>query len=375
MANGTGTATSYSFGASGYEIDMEDMIQQLSPLDVPFQGGAGGGDPDLVLPTGGVTETAYNWQDELLLIPRSTLGAAVADAVVTTVTVAAGDKLKFQPGHILQIDAEWLIVSSYGSGDVLNVVRGVSGTAAAHSSGAAVVGVGTALGEGATPPTPKFNDRTPRQNFTQIFGPTAVAITGTDQAVRKYGVPNEFAKQAGNRMSEMAIDREQAIIYGARFNDTGNQRRAFGGILFFVQTNVDLTTTTLTEAAYLAHLQSLYDIGGTPELSVMGSKQKRLMSGFTSAGTVQVQLPSNQRGAVVEVFDSDFGTIRLKLHRWFKTPDLVTFRRDQAVNCTLRPLQLEPLGKTGDFSQSQLVAEWGFKFYRERHAGRFSALT
>lgn len=375
MANFTGVGTTYSYGSQNYPIDMEDLIQLMSPMDIPFQGGANGGDPSLALPTGGVTETQYNWQDELLLTPRSTLGAAITDTTGTDIQVAAGDQLKFEPGHVIQIGGEWLLVTAYAATDHLTVVRGVSGTAATALINATIIGVGRAGQEGGDPPAARANDRVPRNNFTQIFGPTQVASSRTDLAVRKYGVTNEFAKQAGNRMKELAVDYEQALIYGSRFNDTGNKRRAMGGLAFFMDQNVDSSTTTLTEAALLAELQTIYDAGGSPEMVVGGSKQTRVISGFLSAGTLQVQRADGVRGTNVTAFESPFGTIAVKMHRWFKVGDLLIFRRDQAQRCVLSPMQLEPLAKTGDSQKAMIVAEYGFKFYRARHAGRFSALT
>lgn len=267
-------------------------------------------------------------------------------------------------------------VTAYGATDHLTVTRGFSGSAAAHTTvGTPIVVTGQALPEGSAPGTAKFNDRTSRQNYTQIFGPIAVATSATDLVVQKYGVANEYAKQAANRMKELAISLEQAIIYGPKLNDNTNKWRSFGGMTSWIQTNIDSSTTSLTEALFLAQVQACWDAGGQPDFAVMGSKQKRVMSAFTSAGTIYVDRPDMQRGTRVDVFESDFGTQQLKLHRWFNTPDLIIARRDQFQVCTLRPLTFEPLAKVGDYDQGQIVMEKGFKVYRERHAARFSVLT
>lgn len=374
MATGSAApSTTYNL-ATGIKLDMEDLIYLMSPTDTPFTGGGSGMSDDITLPTGPATEKKVEWLDEVLLLPKSTVQTN-QDNSQTTLIVASGDKFNFQVGSIVRIGDEFQRVTSYGSGDTLNVSRAWSGAAAAHSSGAVVTGTGTVLPEGSVPPTAKFNDRTARNNITQIFGPTAVSTSRTDQVVQKYGVPNEFFHQGANRTKEMMVDFEQAVIYGAKVDDTANAQRQMGGMLSFITTNNDSSTTTLTEAKYLDHLQSLWDAGGSPEFSAMGSTQKRNVSAFTSAGTVQVQRADGTRGTDVEVFVSDFGTISLKLHRQMRKPDIITARRDQFRICVLSPLTFQMLGKTGDFDQGMLVMEKTLKVYKERFAGRFSTLT
>lgn len=85
--------------------------------------------------TGG-TLTLWYW-DELLSPSQSTLGSALTATATTVILSTAGPA---QPGDVIQIDAETMIVQYTSSGGLhYNVARGSHGsTAVAHTSGSAV---------------------------------------------------------------------------------------------------------------------------------------------------------------------------------------------------------------------------------------------
>lgn len=370
----TGRATTFDLTVGLY-LDIESLIHVLSPFDTPLLGQYGA-DGRSALSAHPCFEKKVEWLDEALLTPRSTV-AVLAITGATSVQVAAGDQLKFSTGDIILLGSEYMRVTGYGATDVLNVTRAYSGSAAQYAIGTPVVGVGTALPEGSDPENARYLDRSNRYNMTQIFGPTAVQVSGTENVVKKYGIEGttEFEKQVANRTKEMAVAIEQALIYGVRAEDTTNKWRTMGGLIYWIVTQVDSTTTTFSETSLLANLQTCYDAGGSPDRAVMGSKNKRIASGFTSSGVVQIQRPDNGRGTVVTYFDSDFGRLSFLLDRWCRTADVMVFSREQASIETLRPLVYENLAKTGDSMKGQVVCEKSFRFREELHAFRYSALT
>lgn len=375
---GVGKATAYDL-VQGVMLDIEDMIHLLSPLDTPLTGGIGA-DGRTAIPQGTCFEIKPEWQHEALLLPKSLLAAQITN-VGTTLTVTTGDGLKFSTGDVLLVDAEYLRVTA-GGVDAMTVTHAYGGsTAATHVTGATVLNLGQALAEGADPESARWQDRTGDYNWTQIFGPTAIQISGTENVVRKYGLggETEFQHQVANRTKEHWIQLEQAMLYGIRVNDTTNKWRSMGGLAYYLTTGngsvIDSSTTTFTESALLALLQSTYDNGGSPDRALMGSKNKRLSSGFLSSGTLQIMRPDNGRGTVVDYFDSDFGRVSLLLDRWVRTADVFVFEREQTQLTTLRPLVFEMLAKTGDSMKGQIVTEKSMKVRRYPHAGRFSALT
>lgn len=375
----TGKVTTYDLTV-GVIVDMEDMIHMISPSDAPIQQGVTGTGLSLIT-NGTCFEKKVEWLDEELLLPRSTAGAT-ATTGEGVLTVASGHQLRFSTGDVLLTKAnERLRVTGYGStADTLTVTRGFSSsTAATITSGDTITNYGQALAEGSDPENARSLDRTARNNYTEIFGPTAVQVSGTENVIRKYGLSGttEFDKQAANRIKEQFISVDQALLYGKALEDTTNKWRTMGGLVDFISTNVDSSTTTITEATFLTQLQAMYDAGGSGEslIAQVGSKQKKVISAWATSLTVNVNRGEDVRGQTVSTFVSDFGDVSIILNRNVRTADLFLYHRDQFQLCVLRPMQFEMLAKTGDSMKGQVLRECTAKVYRQAHAARFSALT
>lgn len=369
-----GAMTTYDLTV-GVQLEVEDLIYVISPFDVPLLGGQGS-DGRTVLSQDTIGEKKIEWLDETLLTPRTTLGATYITAD-TFIVVAAGERERFQTGDVILTRSEFMRVTGYGStADSLTVTRAYSGTATnAGVVGDQIVGVGSALPEGTDPPNARTRDRSNRFNYTEIFGPYQVQVSETENVVRKYGLPmSEFDYQIGNRTKEAMVAMEQAILYGTRVEDAANRWRSMGGFTFFITTNVDSSTTTITEALLLNQLQAAFNNGGNPDRIVVNPIQKRNISQFGSSNIRYVQ-NTNVRGQTVDAYESDFGQVSIVIDRWCRTQDLFIFARDQATVCTLRPLVFEMLAKTGDSIKGQVVGEKSLAFHRESWAARFSALT
>ena len=370
-----GTFQTYDL-ATGVKLDVEDAIWLISPFDVPLQGGMGA-DGRTALSVDSCFEKKVEWLDEVLLTPKTTVAAAVTLTTATNLVVAAGTGINFQTGDVLQIDAEQVQVTGYGStADNLTITRGFnSTTATTYAIGDTVIGVGSALAEGSDPPAARAVDRVDRFNYTQVFGPVAVQVSGTEQVVQKYGlVGTEFDHQVANRIKELAIGVEQSLINGIVSAGSATVGRTLGGFVNYISTNVDTTTTTLTDSAILTQMQAAFDAGGNPDRFMLGSKQKRVVSGLDSSN-IRYQQQTNTRGQVVEFYDTDYGRVSIILNRWCLVNQAFLFSREQATLLTLRPMQFEMLAKTGDSVKGQVVAEKSLRFRRQTHAARFNALT
>lgn len=370
----TGTFSTYDLTV-GVIVDIDPLITLLSPTEVPLQS-AVGSDGNTVLAQNSCFEKKVEWLDDTLLTPRSTV-AATATTGDTVLTVASGHQLRFSTGDALLIGAEQVRVTGYGTtADTLLISRAFAGTSAGTIANAAdIVNLGAILPEGSDPQNSRAQDRTNRFNYTQIFGPTSVVVSGSEQAVRKYGVnTTEFDYQAALRSKEEFIKVEQSLIYGTRTEDTTNKWRQMGGMTYYITTNVDSTTTVLTDTKLLDQLQTIYLAGGDPNRALIGAVQKRNISAFSSS-SIRYGRTDTGRGYTVEYFDSDFSRVDFVLHRRVRTSDLILFNREQAIIRTLRPFQFKMLGDTGDSTKGIIVGEKTLQFEAERWAGRFNALT
>lgn len=362
----------------GVIVDIDPLIRMLSPTDTPLQSGVGS-DGSTVLASDTCFEKKVEWQDDTILTPQTTTAASIIDGAVTDVTVAAGEQLRVAVGDVIQVENEKMRVTAYGATDHLTVTRGVFGTTAvAHTTvGTLITVIGAALPEGSDPGSVRSQDRNNRFNLTSIFGPTPVTVSGTEQAVRKYGLSTtEFDYQAAMRMKEEAIKLDQSLLYGTRFEDTGNQWRQMGGMNFYITTNVDSTASANTQTRVMDQLENCWKLGGNPNRALMASKQKRFFSTSTAFNSDVIRLGRTDpgRGQVVEYFDSDFGRVDLVLNRWMRPTDIIIFSREQATIKTLRPWQFKMLGDTGDSTKGMIVSEKTLKFEAERWAAKFTAL-
>jgi hypothetical protein len=386
------TSTSPAFTTydltTGIKLDIEDAIYLISPFDVPLQG-ALGADGRISLAQATCFEKKVEWLDETLLTPRTTQSATTALATTngTTLYSAAGAQLQFQTGDIILMDGEYMQITGYVSTTGWNVARG--GTTNANNLGTVVlstsaandviIGVGSALPEGSNPPAARAVDRTDRFNLTQVFGPYGVSVSQSEQAVQKYGLRStEFDHQVMNRTKEAFIAIEQAILYGLLSASAGGSdsplNRTMAGLTSFITTNVDSTSTQITDATLLPNLENCFDAGGTPDRIVLSSYQKRQLSQLNS-GDIRYPQELNVRGQVADYYESDFGRISVVLDRWCRKADLFIFSRDQAELNTLRPLSFEMLAKTGDAINGQVVGEKTLKFRRQSWAALMTALT
>lgn len=367
----TGTIKTYDLTA-GVKLDVENMIWLISPFDVPLLG-TQGADGRTALSQTTCFEKKIEWLDESLLTPRDTLAvnATTGDTYITV-----NNNLLFQTGDVLLVNAENMLVTGYGTTtNTLTVTRAYGGTTATTAAtSAVVVGVGQANAEGSDAGTARAQDRTDRYNLTQIFGPTPVQVSGSENAVQKYGLTGtEFDHQVSNRIKETFVSIEQAIMYGNRYDDA-TSKRTMGGFNYYIASNVDSSTTTLTDSALLTEIQNCYTAGGQPDRILVGPKQAQTISALGSSNIRYAQ-ETNARGQVVNYYDTDYGRLLKVLSRWVRTSDLFIFSRDQATVATLRPVQFEMLSKTGDSTKGQVVGEKSLYLRRESWSARFSALT
>lgn len=363
----------------GVKINMDEAIYLISPLDSPLINGLDA-DGAVILGSKPTDEIRFDWMDEDILVPRSTLNGAIlaADGFITLPSDA--ERLRFSTGDVLLLgdSNERARVTGYGvTTGTLTVTRGFAGTTAeGHASGDAVIGLGTSLAEGSDPEDARANDRVENNNFTQIFGPTKVHLSGTEQVVAKYGVANEFTHQVFNRTKENVISREQAYLYGVKYNSTASKIRTTGGFAHFITTNVDATSTQLTVAT-IEGLQELgYNKGGVADLLTCNPAALGDLNALNDSSRVRVDIDDPKRGRQrVLVVHTEYGDVTIVRNRYCRKNDAFLWARDQVVRRPLRPFTMEKLAKTGDSDAVQMLCEEGLQVKGEEHMGRFSALA
>jgi hypothetical protein len=381
-----GKVTSYDL-AVGVKINMDELIYMISPTDSPFINGIGT-DGRQLLSSSPVDQQEFKWMDEELLLPRATAaGTGAAGAGDTTITVSAADSYKFQVDDLLNIGEEDAVVNGAvkritainNTSGVINVSDWANGSAwpattAAHED--TIICLGTALVEGSDPGQSRTADRTIHSNYTQIFGPTPIHMSRTEQQVSRYGVSDEFAKQVYGRSVENVITREQAYLYGKPVNDTTNKRRSTGGLMNFITTNTDSSTTTLTITALEALMQKCYNAGGIPDLLIANPASFATLNAISDSGRVRTTIDDPRRGRVpVSSVFTEFGETQMVRNRWCHSESAFVVQKENISRRVMQPLVVEALAKTGDSDKVQILCEEGLQVKGQSHMARFTNLT
>ncbi len=371
----TGMATTYDLTV-GVVVNMDEAIYMLSPVDTPLLTGMGS-DGLTVIGSEPVDERVFSWMDDSILTPRSQL-AAVLTTTGTTVQVQSGHGTRFSGGDLITFKRDGAVnevarVTTITT-DVLTVTREWSGTGVQVASGELVVALGTALPEGSNPEQARATDRVENSNVTQIFGPTKVDLSRTEQQVRKYGVSNEFAHQLAQRMKENAIQREQAFLYGAKVDSTSLEARSTGGLRSFILSNLS-SSTQLTVTAIETVQQSAYNSGGFADVVMANPVAFSDLNDNNNTATVRETIDDPMRGRTrVQWVDTEFGSVLMARNRWMFPNDAFGITRENVRRRVIQPLIFERLAKTGDSDQGQIVCEEGLEVKGEEHLFRFHTL-
>jgi hypothetical protein len=329
--------------------------------------------------------TVHEWLEDTLLPNTDTVNQTsftpnAQDA--TSVTVANGSR--FQVGDLVRPgnSPEVMQVSAIAT-NTLTVVRRYGSTPASSlSNGLRLTILGNAAIEGADASSARFTNRTRKINYTQIFAGT-VEVSGTLQAVRKYGVQDELDYQKQERLRELLRDLENCVINGTApasgQTGFGGVRRSMNGIVKSIATNqfvpgqsgfpagggvgTDLNESLINAAMRLAWEQS----AGRIDTIVVNGFQKRRINQFI-ATSARSFAPSDQRlSDIVSVYESDFGVCKVLLTRWVPSDTvlLLDSSRVDVLPLRGRSFQFRPLASTGDAFAGQVVGEYTLEFRNE----------
>ncbi|HEY8027702.1 MAG TPA: DUF5309 domain-containing protein [Burkholderiaceae bacterium] len=226
-------------------------------------------------------------------------------------------------------------------------------------------------------PTVRLNNR------TQISTKTVI-VSGTQQAMNPAGRKNELAYQLSLKSLELKRDMEFALT---QQNVLATSPRATRGLVGWVGDNVDAgagyvapnytsnvaqtdgAQAAFTEARMKNVLQQIFTAGGEPDTILLPPKAKQTFSTFTGNATRLDKSEDAKLYASVDVYVSDFGTLKAVPSRFQRTRDVFILQSDKWAVAYLRPFTTIELATTGDAQQREIVVEYALEARAPKASG------
>lgn len=235
-----------------------------------------------------------------------------------------------------------------------------------------------AVVEGADTDAPALTATTRTGNYTQI-SEKVWRVTDTMEAVKKAGRASEFSYQMAKKMKELARDMEYVLVNGTGNSGASGTARRLKGVLSWIATNVTTGTGTgnenLSETMYNDNLQLIFAQGGTPDVTYANGWQKRKISAFSTPSTRQINVEDKKLIATVDVYESDFGLMKIILDRYMPTDTIVNLQEDLWRVAFLRPIKYKELPDLGGGPKGKVDAEYTLEALNESASGKITQLA
>lgn len=247
------------------------------------------------------------------------------------------------------------------STNTLTVVRAQGGTTGAtHTNASTLDIIGVSMLENADAPSDRQNALSVPYNYTQEFE-DPILVSYTEEAVKKYGMSSTYEYKLGKKYMNLCKLIEKACWHGKRAVGSATAARLMGGFDTFVTDNLtNLSSAALTEKDLNDLLATIYadvGLGNMPQDLFVPSWLKRKISSFYAANKTS-ERKERAGGVVVDVIDTDFGTVNVHLGLYVPAGRVYALNLDNIGISPLRGqgFQEEQLAKSGTYIKGHV---WG----------------
>lgn len=221
-------------------------------------------------------------------------------------------------------------------------------------------------------------------NYTQLMDKVA-SVTTTQNAIKKYGVKNEMAKQMAKKSKELKRDMEttmflnQARVVGLAgtaqkmrslpsWLTTNDNRGASGADGSASAAATDGTQRNFTEALFRATVvTAITNADELPSVVFAGPANRANLSSQLSGNSTRFyELKDGQLNASVSVYRSDYGPLKFVMDRFMRERDMFFINPDYIGVRTLEPMQTVDLARTGLTEKKQLWTNWTLEVSNEK---------
>jgi hypothetical protein len=370
-----GPKTTYSDTTTHARV-ISDVIQMIDPRDTPLLArlGLDGARGKFNLKLNGYKIELL--EDELDPLETTANNGGVIGAGDTSFEVA--DATVFQDGHVILIDAEYMVVRSADTQtDIVEVYsRAYGGTNATHAADAAIQIVGMARLEGDDADFGALVEVSAPYNYTSIFQ-KAVQVSGTQQVIAQVGIEDEFIYQANKAVPHLLRLVERAAFHGVRSAGAAASPRSMGGLDAFITSNVVNAGGAISKADVDTLMEEIFIEGGHPDLLVMNPRVANdLRALLDNSNFVRVSQDENKVGlSAIERVTTQYGQLELVMDRWCPVATAYILDKNKVGFYTLRGFEMNELARSGDSLKGEVVGEFSLLAANEKAHGRITGIT
>lgn len=206
---------------------------------------------------------------------------------------------------------------------------------------------------------------TRKTNYTQIIKQDW-KVSGTEQATAHAGMTSPKAYHMAKSMVHWKNKLEWSLVNGVAAAGNASTARELGGIFDQVSTNkIANAAVAFTETLFNDYLAQVWGTSAkAPDAVYVGAKGKRVISGFTAGATKFAQITDKRLINTVDVYESDFGIVKLFLHRFINdvlavasTGNIAILREDTWAIASLREPNNYDAPKGGDYEKGAIIGE------------------
>lgn len=224
----------------------------------------------------------------------------------------------------------------------------------------------------------RFNNRT-------VISNKVAGVTKTQQAVDKVGMQDALAEEVGYKLAEIKRDMELMINANtAKVAGDDTTARKTAGIPTWIlnasavgaaptgdgtDTATDGTQRAFGESMLLDASKLAYDDGGNPSLLIVGTFNKRVVSGFSGNQSRNVDAKEKKLVNSITVYEDDFNTLKVVADRFGVSRNAVLIDTEYMKLAYLRAFDTWDLAVTGSSMRKQIEVEWALEVCnRDAHA-------
>jgi hypothetical protein len=318
------TATFDTYRSVGIREDLTDVIYDISPTDTPFVSNVG---------SGSSKGTFHEWQKDSLAAPGDNPVPEGADAAPAAVDPTV------RLGNYCQINDKSFVIS--GSDMVAdNAGRGVEMS---------------------------YQEAKKGLELRKDIEYTCVNVNKARAAGAGNNPGAAVAREAATVMSWIATNTNfDETLLGADPIGDGTDARVDSA-----------ATRPFTEGLLTDVIDKIYLSGGTPDMIMANTQQKRIISQtFRGSADENKQDVSAKRIInAVDFYESDYGVLSVVPNRYMRQRDVFVLDSDMWSVDYYRPFFTHDLAKTGDNEKKQMVVEWTLTSKEEASSGGIYDLT